>query len=202
MIFFKKKYKKVLLIDFHDCLTNLEDFKLKQGLFFAKKNGLKLVNPNTFETSDMFEWNMEYEDLFWQTWLPQYINSYEPKHLAKEALNKLGSLNYKILIICRPNDFPLNKQSQKYLLNHINTWLDKFNIYYDGIIITEKDISEIAKKNNVDLFISANPNSVENMAATYKTLIFTTNYNKKLDGFNITRVSNWNEAYKKIVSEE
>ena len=200
-MFFKKKYRGVILIDVHDCITNLEDFKLKQGLFFAKRYGLKMENPNAFDTADIFDWNMEFEDAFWKTCLPQLLNSYEPKHLAKEAVNKLSSFNYKILILCRPNDFSLNHENQKYHLSHIRTWLDKYNINYDELIITEKDVADIAKKNNITLFISANPKTIENMALTYETIMFNTNYNKNLNGFNITRVSNWNEAYKKIISK-
>lgn len=200
-MFFKKKYRGVILIDVHDCITNLEDFKLKQGLFFAKRHGLKMENPNAFDTADIFDWNMEFEDAFWKTCLPQLLNSYEPKHLAKEAVNKLSSFNYKILILCRPNDFSLNHENQKYHLSHIRTWLDKYNINYDELIITEKDVADIAKKNNITLFISANPKTIENMALTYETIMFNTNYNKNLNGFNITRVSNWNEAYKKIISK-
>lgn len=200
-MFFKKKYRGVILIDVHDCITNLEDFKLKQGLFFAKRHGLKMENPNAFDTADIFDWNMEFEDAFWKTCLPQLLNSYEPKHLAKEAVNKLSSFNYKILILCRPNDFSLNPENQKYHLTHIRTWLDKYNINYDELIITEKDVADIAKKNNITLFISANPKTIENMALTYETIMFNTNYNKNLNGFNITRVSNWNEAYKKIISK-
>ena len=75
MIFFKKKYKKTILIDIYDCIINLEDFKLKQGLFFAKRYAKKLVNPNVFNTIDMFDWNMEEDNLFWKTSLPQLLNS-------------------------------------------------------------------------------------------------------------------------------
>ena len=200
-MFFKKKYKGIILIDVHDCITNLEDFKLKQGLFFAKRHGLKIENPNAFDTIDIFDWNMGYDENFWKLGLPQLLNTYEPKHLVKEALNKLSSLKYKILILCRPNDFSLSPENQKYHLAHIRTWLDKYNIYYDELIITEKEVADIASKNNISLFISANPKTIENMATTYKTIIFNTNYNKDLDGFNITRVSNWNEAYKKIISD-
>lgn len=202
MIFFKKKYKKTILIDIYDCIINLEDFKLKQGLFFAKRYAKKLVNPNVFNTIDMFDWNMEEDNLFWKTSLPQLLNSYEPKYLSKEALKKLSSLNFKILILCRPNDFNLNPKNQKYCLHHVKNWLNKFNICYDSLIITEKEVDEVAKNNKIDLFISANPQSIENVSTINKTIIFNTNYNKDLNGFNITRVSNWKEAYQKIVTEE
>lgn len=202
MMFFKKKYDKVILIDICDCIINLEDFKLKQGLFFAKRFAKKLVNPNVYDTIDMFDWNMDEDDLFWKNSLPQLLNTYEPKYLAKEALDKFEALNYKILILYRPNDFNLNPENQKYVLNHINNWLRKFNISYNSLIISEKEINEIAKNNNIDLFISANPKTIENVITNCKSIIFNTNYNKNFNGYNIVRVSNWNEAYKKILNNE
>lgn len=201
-MFFKKKYEGVIIIDLHDVLTDLQDFKLKQGNFFAKKYGAKLVDPNAQNTIDMFDWSVPREEEFWKIYLPQLLHSFKPKHLAKEALERLSTMNYKIIVVYRPNDFELTPESQKFHIKHLNDWLDRFEIPYDACIVSELDWLEIAKKNKMTLFLSANPSSIERVATSYPTMIFETNYNQQLDGYHITRVHDWKEAYQKIRNHE
>ena len=197
-MFFKKKYNGVILIDFHDVLTDLQDFKLKQGNFFAKKYGYKLVNPNAYDTSEIFDWTVSRNEEFWDMYLPQLLNTFKPKHLAKEALERLSFMKYKILVAYNPNDFDLTPESQKYHIHHMSKWLDRFDIPYDNCIISEKDWLEIVQKNEVTLFISANPSSIERVSTHCPSFIFDTNYNQNVDGDRITRVHDWKEAFQKI----
>lgn len=197
-MFFKKKYNGVILIDFHDVLTDLQDFKLKQGNFFAKKYGYKLVNPNAYDTSEIFNWTVSRNKEFWDMYLPQLLNTFKPKHLAKEALERLSFMKYKILVVYNPNDFDLTPESQKYHIHHMSKWLDRFAIPYNRCIISEKDWLEIVQKNEVTLFISANPSSIERVSTHCPSFIFDTNYNQNVDGDCITRVHDWKEAFQKI----
>lgn len=197
-MFFKKKYQGVLLIDIHDVLNDFQDFKIRQGLIYAKKYGYKLIDPNAFDTIKMFDWPVNVDEDFWKYALPQFLNGYGSKYLAAEALYKLHQEGYKIILCYQPNVLKLDEEMIKYHKKHIKHWFDRYHISYDEYIVTTNDLLEVMKKEKATLFISAHPEMIEHVATSYPTMIFTTNYNASLDGFHITRVQDWKEAYQKI----
>lgn len=201
-MFFKKKYQGVILIDIHDVLTNLQSFKTRQGLIYAKKHGYKLQNPNAFDTREMFDWPENMDEEFWSLNLPQLLNGMGPKELAPEALFKLKQEKYKIIILYQPQTFHLTKEMQEYHKKHLRQWLTRYHLYYDEYVVTSKDLIEVAKTYHPTLFISANPVLIEHLASAYTTILFDTAYNQELDGTNITRVRNWKELYQKIKQKD
>ncbi len=197
-MFFKKNYQGVLLIDIHDVLTNLHEFKMQQGNGFAKKYGYKLEHPNVFETKRMFDWPDNIDEAFWNLFLPQFLHAIPPKKIAREALYQLRKEGYKIIIVYQSNTIEFSKEMEKYHEKNIKLWLKKNQLSYHECIITSEDLLELARKNHITYFISANPSHIEHVATSYQTILFDQSYNQGLDGANIIRVFDWKEAYQKL----
>lgn len=197
-MFFKKNYRGILLVDFHDVLTNLQEFKVQQGNGFAKKYGHKLEHPNVYESKKMFGWTDHIDEEFWDLFLPQFLHAMDPKKIAREALYQLRKEGYKIIVMYQPNTFDLSKKMSKYQEKQIRPWLKRNQLSYDECLVTNKDLLEVVRTKHITGFITANPSLAEHVATSYPTILFNQSYNQGLDGANMTRVLDWKEVYQKL----
>ena len=80
----------------------------------------------------------------------------------------------------------------------VDLWLKDNNIYYDKIVYTEGSKLPYCVGNYVEVLIEDSPEQVKNVAEKLPVFCFDNQYNKSVEGDNITRVYSWYDVYDKI----
>ena len=81
-------------------------------------------------------------------------------------------------------------------------WLEENNIIFDKLIIDAQDKLEIARNENIDIFIDDSIRNCEMVSSGgIKTYLMSTEFNKYYINENVTRVSSWDEFYEYIKEE-
>lgn len=76
------------------------------------------------------------------------------------------------------------------------SWIDSQGLDGSKVVSLSGNLGKVetAKKLRCDIFIEDDPENAINLSKEgFKVILFDTNYNKEIDGENITRVGNWKE---------
>ena len=141
----------------------------------------------------VYGWSMEEDKKFWELYYEKDMENVEPKEDAIKIINELYKENKIIIISAR-----WDKKSG--IINKITKeWFDKYNIHYHKLYLGHKDKRNIARENNIDLFIDDSIKTCNEIQSIgIKSLIMTTRLNKNIDVGKIIRVNNWDEIYSEI----
>lgn len=157
----------------------------------------ELTNCNShFYTKSIYNWTDEEEKRFFELYYEKIIKNVNPKTLALEYLQKLKDEENKIVLITarwQPEKFDLDVEKET------KNWIEKNNIPYDKLIINAINKEDIAKRENIDVFIDdsfKNCEAVSNIGI--KTYIMDTRANKGLKRDDIERVYSWPHVYMKL----
>ncbi len=190
-------------IDIDDTLSNsfesiaadAQKFDIEElGNTGEVKNYGKVENHNYIET--MYpHWTQEQVNLFWEKYFINMLTKATPKTYASEIVQKLKQEGNKIIIITSRYEVVSNKNLVE---EYSKQWLDKNNIPYDKFIMNAQDKLQVAKKENVDLFIDDSIDHCKRMQeGNIKSLLFTSIMNQGVDVQNLERVYSWPQIYAK-----
>ena len=183
-------------IDVDNVISNFNEALLEEFLIHDKEiRNSGIINENAdYITRGMFDWEQKEVDEFYKNNIERIIKKLNPIDGAKDTIDKLKRDGHKIYIITGRDN---GDYSDPY--NITKKWLDKFNIYYDELILTEAYRNykhcktEKCKEFDIDIMIDDSiyicRDCIEN---NITTLLMDTQFNKKED---IPRVHNWSEIY-------
>lgn len=138
----------------------------------------------------MHNWTQEEEDDFWSKYCEIVDKQANIKTLAKETINQLRKDGHKIIIITTREGIEeeiANKQ------------LEKADIIVDKKIFGAYQKSDIAKENNIDIFIDDNYKHCKAVADLgIKTYIMDARFNRNIHDENIKRIYSWPHFYYEI----
>lgn len=194
-------------IDIDGVLTDVRRFMIDTGLKYCKENNKgKLVNPNGFNSDDIFNWDKETDTDFWVKNIFSYAENNPVINAASENIKKLKNDGHNIYIITA-RWLTSNEDSE--LFNDINVgekmrttvkqWLAKNNIMYDKVIFSGSNKLHAIIKNNIDIMIDDSPKNINQLSQFIKVICYDWPYNKQVEGINIYRCIDWNDIYKKIM---
>lgn len=182
-------------IDIDNCISNFDDVLLEEYIKHDKElRNTGIINDNPYYlTVDMFDWSKEENDDFYYNNIQRIAMSLKPLNNAKEIIDKLKADGNEIHIITsRDNGEYVNPEEMT------RKWLEKYEIYYDKLILTGRhEKGPVCKENNIDIMIEdsiKNCEDIENNGV--KCYIMNTRYNQEESRFE--RVKTWNEIYSKI----
>ena len=182
-------------IDIDNCISNFDDVLLEEYIKHDKElRNTGIINDNPYYlTVDMFDWSKEENDDFYYNNIQRIAMSLKPLNNAKEIIDKLKADGNEIHIITsRDNGEYVNPEEMT------RKWLEKYEIYYDKLILTGRhEKGPVCKENNIDIMIEdsiKNCEDIENNGV--KCYIMNTRYNQEETRFE--RVKTWNEIYSKI----
>ena len=141
----------------------------------------------------MFDWSKEENDEFYYNNIQRIAMSLKPLKDSKEIIDKLKDDGNEIYIISsRDNGEYINPEEMT------REWLNKYEIYYDKLILTGKyEKGPVCKENKIDIMIDDSIKNCEDIEANgVKCFIMNTRYNKQETRFE--RVKRWDEIYLKI----
>lgn len=157
-----------------------------------------IINKEAVYRKGMFDWSQEEEEQFYTCNIERIANSLEVVENAKLYIDKLHEDGNKIIIITGRDN---GEYAQPY--NMTVNWLNKNNIVYDELILTNAynnhEKSDVCVKKDIDVMIDDSIIvCMDCLDKGIKALLFDTEYNRKEQ--NIKRVKNWKEVYNYITS--
>lgn len=180
-------------IDIDGVLTNIQDYVFEYGSKFAYENGkdLKNLEKTKYETSEIFNWQIDEDRDFWNKIFIEYAKNERPRFFASEVINKLRKKHKIYLITARSDDNKDGDGNQKQISEITKKWLEKNNIYYDGIFFPGVDKREIVKSKKIDIMIEDSAENIELLKPHTKIIVFDAIYNKDVKCY--ARVNSWYE---------
>ena len=182
-------------IDIDNCISNFDDVLLEEYLKHDKElRNTGIINEEPYYlTEGMFDWSKEENDEFYYNNIQRIAMSLKPLKDSKEIIDKLKDDGNEIYIISsRDNGEYINPEEMT------REWLNKYEIYYDKLILTGKyEKGPVCKENKIDIMIDDSIKNCEDIEANgVKCFIMNTRYNKQETRFE--RVKRWDEIYSKI----
>ena len=182
-------------IDIDNCISNFNDILLEEYLKHDKElRNTGIINEEPYNvTIGMFDWSKEENDDFYYNNIQRIAISLKPLKDSKEIIDKLKADGNEIYIITsRDNGEYINPEKMT------REWLEKYEIYFDKLILTGKhEKGPVCKENNIDIMIEDSTKNCEDIEANgVKCYMMNTRYNKHKTRFE--RVKTWKEIYSKI----
>ena len=186
-------------IDIDNVISNFNEVLLEEFLIHDKEMGNNgIINKNAdYITRGMFDWPQEEVYDFYKSNIERIIKKLNPIEGSKDTIDKLKQDGNKIYIITGRDN---GEYSDPYTIT--KKWLDKFNIYYDELILTnaykndKHGKTEKCKKFNIDIMIDDSVNICRDCIENgITTILMDTPYNKYS---NIQRVKSWEEFYRYV----
>ena len=190
-----KKYK--IGIDIDNVLSNFDEILLEEFLKHDKElRNTGIVNNDVYITKGMFDWSKEEQDEFYYNNIERIAKSLEVLKDAPEYIRKLKEEGNEIYIISGRDN---GEYSDPYKMTI--DWLNKYNIVYDELILTNAnntlEKAKICLENDIDIMID---DSTRILLEVYNSgitaLLMDTPYNRKIN--NLQRVHSWKEIYEYI----
>ena len=182
-------------IDIDNCISNFDDTLLEEYLKHDKTlRNTGIINDKAKHFSKgMFDWTDEEEKDFYYANIESFAKKLRPLQDAPLYIQKLKEEGHKIYIISGRNN---GEYKDPYSLT--TEWLQKYNITYDKLILTNKhEKTKVCLENKIDLMIDDNTSIcldlLKNGIKVYK---MNTRYDEK--ELPLDRVSTWEELYIKI----
>ena len=186
-------------IDIDGVLTNIERFIVDYGTKFCIENNLPIeIETGCYDETEAFHWTEEQTLKFWNEYLVYYATKYPARDFASEVIHKLKEEGHEIYIVTARNEYGMPNEYYGKMRELVDLWLKDNDICYDKIIYTEGSKLPYCVGNYVELLIEDSPEQIKNVAEKLPVFCFDNQYNKSVDGKNITRVFSWYDVYNKI----
>lgn len=187
-------------IDIDDTISNTFETFLPYMKKFVEQDLNRKLNLNLSSKVDYYniieKYGISYEEArkFWEDYYALILETVKPKKSSVEVINTLKEKGHKVILItARFDDEIVDAEAIT------KKWLEANNINYDKLIINSHDKLEIAKNEDIKLFIDDSIRNCEMISSgNIKTYMFLTENNKYYENENIEKVISWDELYEKI----
>lgn len=180
-------------IDIDGVMNNLEEFYKTYGSKFCYENKLPLqINEKKYKLRDIFNWNKETENLFWDTYYDILLlgRMFLRPHV-EEVIHSLFK-SHEIVIISARTEEKLPKCINKSMKETTKIWLKENHIEYDHLVFSDVDKTPNIIEYGIDVMIEDNPTFIMDAAKSGINLIcFDASYNSHLQHKNIIHVYSW-----------
>lgn len=187
-------------IDIDDTISNTFETFLPYMKKFIEEDLKRKLDLNLESKVDYYnvieKYNLSEDEArkFWVDYFVKIIENVIPKKSSVEIINKIKENGNKIfLITARFDDGIIDVRAVT------EKWLEANNIKYDKLIIDSQNKLEIAKQENIDIFLDDSIRNCEMLSnGNIKTYMFSTENNKYYENENVSKVSSWDEFYENI----
>lgn len=186
-------------IDIDGVLTDIERFILDYGTKYCIENNLPInINEGEYDECKAFNWTEEQAIKFWNEYIVYYATKYKAREFASEIINKLKQEGHEIYLVTARNDYGVPKEYIGRMREFVTQWLKDNNICYDKIIYTEGTKLPYCVGNYIEIMVEDCPENIKDISMKLPVLCYDCQYNKNIEGENITRVYSWYDVYNKI----
>ena len=185
-------------IDIDGTLTDIEKFQLDFGSKFFSEYNKFIVNPNGYESAEVFNVDDKLDNKFWDKYYFDYLKNEPIRKFANEIIKKLKDEGNEIYIItARHGENTISDEETKKLTK---TWLDKNKVKYDKLIFSPEDKLETCLQNNINIMIEDRPENINSLSTKIPVICINAIYNQNCKGSNIYRAYSWYDVYYKILN--
>lgn len=191
------RYTMRIGVDIDNVISKFNEKLLEEYLKHDKELGnIGIVNKDADNLRRMFGWPKDEEENFYYSNIERMARNFDIVENASQFIKKIRSEGHEIYIISGRDNGEYSDPNSLTI-----EWLDKFDVEYDKLILTnaydDHQKTKICIDNNVSIMID-DSSRVCLDADKYglDTLIMDTPFNRKTDS--ITRVHNWQEIYNYI----
>lgn len=185
-------------IDIDNCISNFNDILLKEYLKHDKElRNTGIINENPeYLRKGMFDWTDEEENSFYNANIENFAKKLKPIEDSSYYIKKLKEDGHEIYIITGRNN---GEYKNPYELTV--EWLNKYDIIYDKLILTDAydkhSKTIVCLENNIDLMIEDSTRiSLDLTNNGIKVFTMNTRYNQQEQS--LDKVSKWKEIYERI----
>lgn len=184
-------------IDIDNVISNFNDTLLNEYLLHDKElRNTGIVNKQAkYIRNGMFDWTDDEDKLFYKNNIERIAKKLGVIDGAKEYIDKLHKAGHFIFIITGRDN---GEYTDPY--NMTREWLDKNNIYYDKLILTDaydnKAKTLKCKEYNIDIMLDDSIRICSDcINSGIEAVLMNTPYNRFADIF---RVNSWEEFYEYV----
>ena len=188
-------------IDIDNVISNFDSELLKEYIKYDKSlRNTGIVNKQAkYIRNGMFDWTDDEDKLFYKNNIERIAKKLGVIDGAKEYIDKLHKDGHFIFIITGRDN---GEYTDPY--NMTREWLDKNNIYYDNLILTnaydKHAKTEKCLEHGIDIMIDDSIQTCNDCIENgIITVLMDTPYNKSA---NIKRIKNWKEFYEYVSNHE
>ena len=167
--------------------------------YMTEDLGKNIENVNKNCSTHMYvstfhNWTEKEDNEFLKKYYKATVENVRPKLFAKETIDKLKEEGNTIFIVTarRPSEkFDVEDLTEK--------WLMVNEIYYDRLIVNVQDKVELAKNENIEIFVDDSIKNCEEIAkSNIKTFMMNSIINVNYENEKIKRVYSWPHLYQEI----
>jgi uncharacterized HAD superfamily protein len=146
----------------------------------------------------VWKFSQEENEYFWDNYYVNILKRVKPKEDAVKIIKKIKEKGHNVILItARVED------KKEDVTEVTKNWLNENGIIYDKLIINVDDKLEMAKKENISVFIDDNIRNCSMVSSGgIKTYMITTEANKNYENENIKRVNSWIEFYDELIKND
>ena len=185
-------------VDIDNVISKFDENLLQEYLKHDKTLRNKgIVNPDAKYIRDgMFDWSDEEENEFYFGNIEEIATNFEIVENADKYIKALKENGHNIYIISGRNN-----GEYKNPLEMTIKWLEKNNIVYDELILTDafkhNEKAKICKEKQIDIMIDDSLNVCKECSNIgVKSLLFDSKYNREVQRYK--RVTSWKEIFEFI----
>ena len=187
-------------IDIDDTISNTFETFLPYMKKFVEQDLNRKLDLNLSSRVDYYniieKYGVSEEEarIFWVNYYVSILESVKPKKSSVEVINQIKEKGNKVFLITARFDDGI--VDVKVITEK---WLEQNNIKYDKLIINSHNKLEIAKQEEIDIFVDDSIRNCEMISSgNIKTYMFTTENNNYYENEKIEKVISWDEFYEKI----
>lgn len=186
-------------MDIDDTITNTSkeiDIWAKEYTEKVLKRKFELQELEIFDSMwarHLYNWTIEEDKNFWDLYYEKIMENVKPKDDAVEVINELEKHNEIIIITARWD------RENEIISKITKKWLEQNNIKYSKLFMGYKDKRNIAKENNIELFIDDSYITCKEIFNIgIRTMMMNSRINHHFNDRNIERVFTWKEIKDKL----
>lgn len=184
-------------IDIDDTITNSSEVFVKYARIYNEIHNITYeINTSELNQNKAFGWSIDNQKEFASKYLKQILKEATPNKDAVEVIKAIKKLGCNIILITARRDSEISG-----MYDFTKQWLIDNSIEFDKLIVNCEDKLKECIDNNIKLFIDDNYFTCKKIfdSKKSKVLLYETNYNKRYDDSQLSKVQNWNEVLKIII---
>ena len=189
-------------VDLDGVLNDVAEWHFACGSKFCLEQNINRgFNPKGYYMEEQFNLSSDENNEFWRQYIFDLLIAIPPRPYASEVIHKLRKDGHKIIILSARDNQYLTHQYSGMIDYYVRSWLDKYNIEYDEIVINTSNKREKCLSIGLDLMIEDKASNVDDISKIIPVMVFDAPYNGGCTGKNVIRVYSWYQIYQEVINK-
>lgn len=189
-------------VDLDGVLNDIAEWHFACGSKFCLEQNINRgFNPKGYYMEEQFHLTGEENLEFWRQYIFDLLIAMPSRPYASEVIHRLRKDGHKIIILSARDNQYLTNQYNAMMDYYVKSWLNKYNIEYDELVINESNKRDKCLSIGLDLMIEDKASNVNAISKIIPVMVFDAPYNQGCTGKNVIRVYSWYQIYQEIINK-